>query len=226
MTFQHQQQQNQVPSSPLSAPATCIDLAIPKSLSLPKQSEGFVGNEKKLSLSSSNDFKIGTSDSLRHQAFLYYTHNHQPDQSRRECLDDSRSDGTPETCSQDYLDQDSPPALTATCGVGVPCSSSSNLQQVLLLQCELCPVCGDRVSGYHYGLPTCESCKENQIALIVSHYYFSGFFKRTVQNKKEYQCTENGHCTIDRVHRKRCAYCRFQKCLVVGMRVEGMFQSQ
>lgn len=24
---------------------------------------------------------------------------------------------------------------------------------------ELCPVCGDRVSGYHYGLLTCESCK-------------------------------------------------------------------
>ena len=31
---------------------------------------------------------------------------------------------------------------------------------------ELCPVCGDKVSGYHYGLLTCESCK--------------GFFKRTV----------------------------------------------
>ena len=24
---------------------------------------------------------------------------------------------------------------------------------------ELCPVCGDKVSGYHYGLQTCESCK-------------------------------------------------------------------
>lgn len=22
-----------------------------------------------------------------------------------------------------------------------------------------CPVCGDKVSGYHYGLLTCESCK-------------------------------------------------------------------
>lgn len=37
-----------------------------------------------------------------------------------------------------------------------------------------CPICGDKVSGYHYGLLTCESCK--------------GFFKRTVQNKKVY-CT-------------------------------------
>lgn len=71
-----------------------------------------------------------------------------------------------------------------------------------------CPICGDRVSGYHYGLPTCESCK--------------GFFKRTVQNRKEYHCTEHGNCTIDRVHRKRCAYCRFQKCLTVGMRVDAV----
>lgn len=24
---------------------------------------------------------------------------------------------------------------------------------------DVCPVCSDRVSGYHYGLQTCESCK-------------------------------------------------------------------
>lgn len=29
---------------------------------------------------------------------------------------------------------------------------------------EACPVCGDRVSGYHYGLLTCESCKASQPA--------------------------------------------------------------
>ncbi|CAH8521167.1 unnamed protein product [Schistosoma rodhaini] len=82
-------------------------------------------------------------------------------------------------------------------------SSSSSL-----FHCENCPICGDKVSGYHYGLPTCESCK--------------GFFKRTVQNKKEYHCNEQGNCVVDRLHRKRCAYCRFQKCLIVGMRVEAV----
>ncbi|KAG8141796.1 hypothetical protein E2320_006474 [Naja naja] len=64
---------------------------------------------------------------------------------------------------------------------------------------ELCPVCGDKVSGYHYGLLTCESCK--------------GFFKRTVQNNKHYTCTESQNCKIDKTQRKRCPYCRFQKCL-------------
>ena len=72
---------------------------------------------------------------------------------------------------------------------------------------ELCPVCGDKVSGYHYGLLTCESCK--------------GFFKRTVQNKKVYNCVAERCCVIDKTQRKRCPYCRFQKCLDVGMKLEG-----
>ncbi|KAK7895820.1 hypothetical protein WMY93_021145 [Mugilogobius chulae] len=73
---------------------------------------------------------------------------------------------------------------------------------------ELCPVCGDRVSGYHYGLLTCESCK--------------GFFKRTVQNNKGYVCVENQKCRIDKAQRKRCPFCRFQKCLKVGMRLDAV----
>ncbi|XP_038126953.1 steroidogenic factor 1-like [Cyprinodon tularosa] len=73
---------------------------------------------------------------------------------------------------------------------------------------ELCPVCGDKVSGYHYGLLTCESCK--------------GFFKRTVQNNKRYTCAENQECKIDKTQRKRCPFCRFQKCLSVGMRLEAV----
>ncbi|XP_037908102.1 nuclear hormone receptor FTZ-F1 isoform X2 [Hermetia illucens] len=73
---------------------------------------------------------------------------------------------------------------------------------------ELCPVCGDKVSGYHYGLLTCESCK--------------GFFKRTVQNKKVYTCVAERRCLIDKTQRKRCPYCRFQKCLDVGMKLEAV----
>ncbi|XP_066529979.1 nuclear receptor subfamily 5, group A, member 5 isoform X2 [Hoplias malabaricus] len=73
---------------------------------------------------------------------------------------------------------------------------------------ETCPVCGDRVSGYHYGLLTCESCK--------------GFFKRSVQNNKHYTCAERQSCPMDLAQRKRCPYCRFQKCLAVGMKREAV----
>ncbi|ETE59819.1 Steroidogenic factor 1, partial [Ophiophagus hannah] len=50
---------------------------------------------------------------------------------------------------------------------------------------------------------------------------FQGFFKRTVQNNKHYTCTESQNCKIDKTQRKRCPYCRFQKCLAVGMRLEA-----
>ncbi|XP_068605519.1 nuclear receptor subfamily 5, group A, member 5 [Brachionichthys hirsutus] len=73
---------------------------------------------------------------------------------------------------------------------------------------ESCPVCGDRVSGYHYGLLTCESCK--------------GFFKRSVQNNKTYTCAEQQNCTMNLLQRKRCPCCRFQKCLAVGMKREAV----
>ncbi|KAK6761657.1 hypothetical protein RB195_022660 [Necator americanus] len=76
------------------------------------------------------------------------------------------------------------------------------------LEAEACPVCGDRVSGYHYGLLTCESCK--------------GFFKRTVQNKKHYQCSADSTCHVDKTCRKRCPSCRFAKCMAEGMKVEAV----
>uniref|UniRef100_UPI0037E73C9D nuclear receptor subfamily 5, group A, member 5 n=1 Tax=Semicossyphus pulcher TaxID=241346 RepID=UPI0037E73C9D len=73
---------------------------------------------------------------------------------------------------------------------------------------EGCPVCGDKVSGYHYGLLTCESCK--------------GFFKRSVQNNKHYTCAEQQSCPMNLWQRKRCPFCRLQKCLAVGMKREAV----
>ncbi|CAG5897922.1 unnamed protein product [Menidia menidia] len=73
---------------------------------------------------------------------------------------------------------------------------------------ESCPICGDKVSGYHYGLLTCESCK--------------GFFKRSVQNNKHYTCAEQQSCPMNLAQRKRCPFCRFQKCLAVGMKTEAV----
>ncbi|XP_043249002.1 nuclear hormone receptor FTZ-F1 isoform X2 [Colletes gigas] len=101
---------------------------------------------------------------------------------------------------------------SATVGVGVvtgsiPCPSDFPDTKDIIIE-ELCPVCGDKVSGYHYGLLTCESCK--------------GFFKRTVQNKKVYTCVAERSCHIDKTQRKRCPFCRFQKCLEVGMKLEAV----
>ena len=34
----------------------------------------------------------------------------------------------------------------------------------------VCPVCSDKVSGYHYGLQTCESCKGKQASFSAVKY--------------------------------------------------------
>ncbi|XP_020906016.1 retinoic acid receptor RXR-alpha [Exaiptasia diaphana] len=72
----------------------------------------------------------------------------------------------------------------------------------------VCSVCGDRSSGFHYGVQSCEGCKS--------------FFKRTVQNQLQYACVENKSCQIDKNNRIRCQYCRFQKCLALGMLKEAV----
>ncbi|XP_039215817.1 nuclear receptor subfamily 4 group A member 3 isoform X5 [Crotalus tigris] len=66
-----------------------------------------------------------------------------------------------------------------------------------------CAVCGDNAACQHYGVRTCEGCK--------------GFFKRTVQKNAKYVCLANKNCLVDKRRRNRCQYCRFQKCLSVGM---------
>uniref|UniRef100_H2YSB6 Nuclear receptor subfamily 4 group A member 2 n=2 Tax=Ciona savignyi TaxID=51511 RepID=H2YSB6_CIOSA len=67
----------------------------------------------------------------------------------------------------------------------------------------LCAVCGDNAACQHYGVRTCEGCK--------------GFFKRTVQKKSTYVCLANRNCPVDKRRRNRCQFCRFEKCLAVGM---------
>ncbi|XP_055379263.1 nuclear hormone receptor FTZ-F1 beta-like [Condylostylus longicornis] len=71
-----------------------------------------------------------------------------------------------------------------------------------------CPICGDKISGFHYGIFSCESCK--------------GFFKRTVQNRKNYVCVRGGPCPVTISTRKKCPACRFDKCLNKGMKLEAI----
>uniref|UniRef100_A0A1B0FBP6 Ecdysone-induced protein 78C n=1 Tax=Glossina morsitans morsitans TaxID=37546 RepID=A0A1B0FBP6_GLOMM len=66
-----------------------------------------------------------------------------------------------------------------------------------------CKVCGDKASGYHYGVTSCEGCK--------------GFFRRSIQKQIEYRCLRDGKCLVIRLNRNRCQYCRFKKCLSAGM---------
>nr|ASL70622.1 nuclear receptor [Brachionus koreanus] len=71
-----------------------------------------------------------------------------------------------------------------------------------------CNVCGDRATGIHYGVPSCEGCK--------------GFFKRSVERNEEYVCYYGYNCEITPKQRKRCKYCRWQACLRGGMSLDSV----
>uniref|UniRef100_A0A3Q0SAY9 Nuclear receptor subfamily 1, group H, member 5 n=1 Tax=Amphilophus citrinellus TaxID=61819 RepID=A0A3Q0SAY9_AMPCI len=73
-------------------------------------------------------------------------------------------------------------------------------------QDELCVVCGDKASGYHYNALTCEGCK--------------GFFRRSVTKKAVYHCKSGGSCEMDMYMRRKCQDCRLRKCRAVGMLAE------
>ncbi|MGH0141515.1 UNVERIFIED_CONTAM: hypothetical protein FKN15_074165 [Acipenser sinensis] len=95
----------------------------------------------------------------------------------------------------------------------------------LSLTKHICAICGDRSSGEdkvsecegiqnwlsqskHYGVYSCEGCK--------------GFFKRTVRKDLTYTCRDSKDCMIDKRQRNRCQYCRYQKCLAMGMKREAV----
>lgn len=48
-----------------------------------------------------------------------------------------------------------------------------------------------------------------------------GVWQRTVQKNAKYVCLANKNCPVDKRRRNRCQFCRFQKCLAVGMVKEG-----
>ncbi len=77
---------------------------------------------------------------------------------------------------------------------------------------ELCLVCGDRASGYHYNALACEGCK--------------GFFRRSITKGSNYTCKYGDNCEIDMYMRRKCQDCRLKKCYQVGMRPECVVPEQ
>merc|ERR1711892_1567990 len=69
-----------------------------------------------------------------------------------------------------------------------------------------CSVCaGPSASHLHYGAVSCYSCR--------------AFFRRGIG--KPFCCVEGtGDCSIDWTSRRSCQWCRFDKCLRVGMNPE------
>ncbi|XP_059183388.1 peroxisome proliferator-activated receptor gamma isoform X2 [Centropristis striata] len=103
----------------------------------------------------------------------------------------------PDTHNLIKLEPESPPGYSDNPGFSKVQEDSS--PAALNIECR---VCGDKASGFHYGVHACEGCK--------------GFFRRTIRLKLVYDHCDL-HCRIHKKSRNKCQYCRFQKCLNVGM---------
>ena len=77
-----------------------------------------------------------------------------------------------------------------------------------LLIVAACEVCGDRCTGKHYGVYSCDGC--------------SGFYKRTCRRAEPWLCKGQGQCPVDKSSRNDCKACRLKKCIEIGMNLEGL----
>ncbi|XGW35596.1 hypothetical protein V3C99_019086 [Haemonchus contortus] len=71
-----------------------------------------------------------------------------------------------------------------------------------------CAVCGDKPTGYHYDVLSCNGCKT--------------FFRRTIINNRKFICSKGGKCQFNKDFRCACRACRFAKCIRIGMNAKGI----
>ncbi|KAI6187260.1 hypothetical protein M3Y98_00223600 [Aphelenchoides besseyi] len=72
-----------------------------------------------------------------------------------------------------------------------------------------CAVCNDSPAKLHYGVLACFGCK--------------GFFRRAVkEGRNKYICRYDKQCKVDKYERNSCRWCRFRKCLLVGMNPDSV----
>ncbi|XP_069734978.1 nuclear receptor subfamily 1 group I member 3 isoform X1 [Phaenicophaeus curvirostris] len=77
---------------------------------------------------------------------------------------------------------------------------------------KVCAVCGDRATGYHFHVMSCEGCK--------------GFFRRSVLKGVRFTCPFARRCPVTKAKRRQCQACRLQKCLDAGMRKDMIMSEE
>eukprot|EP00092_Neocalanus_flemingeri_P045881 GFUD01051470.1.p1 GENE.GFUD01051470.1~~GFUD01051470.1.p1 ORF type:complete len:682 (-),score=136.96 GFUD01051470.1:677-2722(-) len=85
-------------------------------------------------------------------------------------------------------------------------SLKPHAQAHLLSATDKCKICAEPAARHtHYGARTCFSCR--------------AFFRRSLQNKTaaKYVCMRHSMCEMNIKTRKNCQYCRYMKCLAIGM---------
>ncbi|CAD5232705.1 unnamed protein product [Bursaphelenchus xylophilus] len=66
-----------------------------------------------------------------------------------------------------------------------------------------CVICGQPSNGYHFRVQSCRAC--------------ASFFRRSVAEKRVYECRRDNNCEVKGGMRNVCRACRFRTCLESGM---------
>ncbi|CAL2030600.1 unnamed protein product [Caenorhabditis brenneri] len=67
-----------------------------------------------------------------------------------------------------------------------------------------CKICATKNAGFNYGVQSCNSCKM--------------FFRRALDTSKMITCKKEENCNILDPEGSKCRFCRFHKCVLVGMK--------
>ena len=67
-----------------------------------------------------------------------------------------------------------------------------------------CAVCGEEDCNWYYGAIVCEACKKF-------------FIRSETEIDRVYNCMGKKNCNINKANRAACQYCRYMKCLSVGL---------
>eukprot|EP00092_Neocalanus_flemingeri_P014548 GFUD01015697.1.p1 GENE.GFUD01015697.1~~GFUD01015697.1.p1 ORF type:complete len:606 (+),score=152.84 GFUD01015697.1:2-1819(+) len=90
-----------------------------------------------------------------------------------------------------------------------------NAEELQSLTVLLCHVCGAKAGRHtYYGGRSCGPCR--------------AFFRRSVQSKyfEIFRCKSEESCEIKSDSRKKCQFCRFQKCLEAGMKTSWVLTEE
>ncbi|XP_054162242.1 nuclear hormone receptor HR96-like [Oppia nitens] len=74
-----------------------------------------------------------------------------------------------------------------------------------------CVICGDKATGNNFNAQTCESCK--------------AFFRRNAY-KGIKNCNFYGNCVVNLITRRKCGFCRLNKCFEMGMKKERIWTEE
>ncbi|KAM6234353.1 LOW QUALITY PROTEIN: nuclear receptor subfamily 1 group I member 3 [Porphyrio hochstetteri] len=84
---------------------------------------------------------------------------------------------------------------------------------------KVCAVCGDRATGYHFHVMSCEGGFFRWAPLCVPP-------RRSINKGVRFTCPFTRSCPVTKAKRRQCQACRLQKCLDVGMRKDMIMSEE